>query len=96
LLIPHFGYEGSAATTLTVYLYMCVFAYFTGKRNFPINYDIVKLGKYLVLTIVLLIIGWNLHHTSKIISQLLKEIPIVIFAIIAYYGEKKNLKLSKN
>lgn len=96
LLIPHFGYEGSAATTLIVYLYMCVFAYFTGKRNFPINYDIKKLGKYLVLTIVLLVIGWNIQHTSEIVLQLLKEIPIVIFAIIAFFSEKKNLKLNKN
>ena len=94
LLIPYFGYEGSAATTLVVYFYMCLFAYFTGKRHYPINYNIKKLGTYFVLTLVLLAIGWNLNHSSNLISQLLKEIPILIFVIIAYMSEKKKLKLS--
>ncbi|MCK5467462.1 MAG: polysaccharide biosynthesis C-terminal domain-containing protein, partial [Cyclobacteriaceae bacterium] len=96
LLIPHFGYEGSVATTLFVYLYMCLFAYFTGKRHYPINYNIKKIGLYLVFTLFLLVIGWNLKHSSKIISQLLKEIPILIFIAVAYMSEWKKLKLNKN
>ena len=94
LLIPYFGYEGSAATTLVVYFYMCLFAYFSGKRHYPINYNIKKLATYFVLTLVLLAIGWNLNHSSNLISQLLKEIPILIFLVIAYISEKKKLKLS--
>ncbi|MCK5703003.1 MAG: polysaccharide biosynthesis protein, partial [Cyclobacteriaceae bacterium] len=96
LLIPHFGYEGSVATTLFVYLYMCLFAYFTGKRHYPINYDIKKLGIYLGFTLFLLIVGWNIDHSSKIISQLLKEIPILIFIIAVFLNERKKLKLNKN
>lgn len=96
LLIPHFGYEGSVATTLFVYLYMCLFAYFTGKRHYPINYDIKKLGIYLVFTLFLLIVGWNINHSSKIFSQLLKEIPILIFVVAVFISERKKLKLSKN
>jgi len=96
LLIPHFGYDGSVATTLFVYLYMCLFAYFTGKRHYPINYDIKKIGIYLVFTLVLLIVGWNINHSSKIISQLLKEIPILIFVIVVFMSERKKLRLSKN
>lgn len=96
LLIPHFGYEGSVVTTLFVYIYMCLFAYFTGKRHYPINYNIKKLGLYLAFTLILLVIGWNLKHSSKIISQLLKEIPILIFIVVAYMSEWKKLKLNKN
>ena len=96
LLIPHFGYEGSVATTLFVYLYMCLFAYFTGKRHYPINYDIKKLGIYLGFALFLLIVGWNIDHSSKIISQLLKEIPILIFVIAVFLNERKKLKLNKN
>lgn len=96
LLIPYFGYEGSVVTTLFVYLYMCLFAYFTGRKHYPINYNIKKIGLYLLLMLVLLVVGWNINHSSKVIAQILKEIPILIFVVIAYMSEWKKLKLSKN
>jgi O-antigen/teichoic acid export membrane protein len=96
VLIPIIGYLGSAITTLFVYLYMCLFAYFTGRRHYPVNYDVGKIGYYLLLTIFLLIVGWNLNHSDKIISQLLKEIPILLFVAIAYIAEIKKLKLNRN
>jgi hypothetical protein len=43
-----------------------------------------------------LIVGWNLNHSDKIISQLLKEIPILLFVAIAYIAEIKKLKLNRN
>jgi O-antigen/teichoic acid export membrane protein len=96
VLIPIIGYLGSAITTLFVYLYMCLFAYFTGRRHYPVNYDIRKIGYYLVLTIFLLVVGWNLNHPDKVISQLMKEIPVLLFVAIAYLAEIKKLKLNKN
>jgi hypothetical protein len=75
---------------------MCLFAYFTGKRHYPINYNLKKLGLYFVFTLVLLVIGWNLKYSSKILSQLLKEIPILIFIVVAYMSEWNKLKLNKN
>jgi len=95
-LIPMIGYLGSAITTLFVYLYMCLIAYFTGQKYYPVNYKIGRLGFYLVLTVLLLLIGWNMNFENKFISQMAKEIPILVFVIIAYIGEVKKLRLSKN
>ncbi len=95
LLIPIIGYLGSAITTLFVYLYMCVFAYYTGQKHFPINYNIKKIGGYLLLTLILLGVGWNINYESKIVSQLLKEILIIVFIVVAYFSEKENLKIKK-
>ena len=96
IFIPIFGYEGSAVTTLAVYIYMCMFAYFTGKRHYPIDYNVKKIGFYLMLSAILLVIGWHLDHPSKVVSQLLKEMPILIFVILVFLRERKKLKLNKN
>jgi O-antigen/teichoic acid export membrane protein len=93
-LIPIIGYLGSAITTLIVYLYMCIFAYLAGQRYYPINYDIKKFGFYLIITLVLLSVGWNLNIVNIYVSQLLKELLIILFVVIAYIGERKKLKLN--
>lgn len=94
LLIPYIGYEGSVITTLFVYVYMCVFAYITGRRHYPVEYDIKRFGLYLLLAISLLVVGWQIDLSSKVISQLLKELPILIFAIVVYLLERKKLRLN--
>ncbi len=94
LLIPHIGYEGSVITTLFVYIYMCAFAYFTGRHHFPVNYDIKRFGLYLLLAVFLLAVGWQIDLSSKVASQLLKEIPILVFAFVVYLLERKKLQLN--
>ena len=94
ILIPYIGYMGSAITTLLVYLYMSLFAYFTGQRYYPIKYNIVKFGFYLLVASVLLIVGWKIDHPNQLISQLLKEVPILAFVMLVIYRERKKLKLN--
>jgi len=96
LLIPYFGYEGSAATTLFVYLYMCLFAYFTGRKHYRIAYDVKRFGYYLILMLVLLFFGWDLTYHSELVSQLLREVPILVFIAIVFAFERKKLKMNKN
>ncbi len=96
ILIPKFGYEGSAYTTLSVYIFMCLFAYFSGQKHFPIKYNIKKFGVYFALAIALLVAGWYWEHDSPYVSQLLKEIPILVFVLAVFIGEYKNLGFNKN
>jgi O-antigen/teichoic acid export membrane protein len=93
-LIPVIGYLGSAITTLVVYIYMCVFAYITGQKYYPIKYDIGKLSFYLGLTLILLLIGWNINIENIYVSQILKELLILVFIAIAYIRERKKLQLN--
>jgi len=96
LLIPIIGYTGSAITTLIVYVYMCLFAYFTGQRHYPVDYKIGRLGGYLILAVVLLLFGWYMEFESKLLTQIVRELPVVVFAVIAYMAEVKKLRISKN
>ena len=96
LLIPVIGYMGSAVTTLFVYFYMCLLAYLSGQKYYPINYKIKKLGVYVLLGCAFLCAGWFLPIESKIGLQFARELLILLFIAIAYIVEKKNLRLSKN
>ena len=75
---------------------MCLFAYITGRRHYPINYNIRKLMLYMALALLLLFVGWNINYSEKILQQVMKEIPIIVFVMAVYFGERKKLKLSKN
>ena len=92
LLIPIIGYLGSAITTLVVYLYMCIFAYYTGQRYYPVAYNLKRLGVYLVVGVFLLIAGWNLNFQDFYINQFFKELIVIAFAISIYLSEKRSLR----
>ena len=51
-LIPRLGYEGAAWATLVSYFAMMVTSYLTGARNYPIPYDLVKIGSALAISFV--------------------------------------------
>ncbi|MDZ7606038.1 MAG: polysaccharide biosynthesis C-terminal domain-containing protein [Cyclobacteriaceae bacterium] len=89
LLIPVYGYLGSAITTLVVYLFMCVVTYLVGQKYYPIHYDIKRVANYLFLCTLLLVAGWHITTSSWIITQLLREIPILLFLAALVVGERK-------
>ncbi len=96
LLIPVWGYDGSAITTLIVYIYMCAFAYFTGRKYYPVDYNLKKLGGYILLSVGLFVVGWHIRFESAILTQLVKEIPVVIFTAIVIWSERQILMRNKN
>ena len=96
LLIPYFGYEGSAATTLAVYFYMCVFAYLTGRKHYRIDYDLKRFTYYLFLMLALLLSGWHINFYSEVVTQLLREILILVFVGIVFAFEGKKLLRKRN
>lgn len=92
LLIPLIGYLGSAITTLLVYFYMCAFAYYTGRRYYPVPYDLKKLGTYFIVGTALLAVGWNMDLDGFFINQFFKEVIILVFAIFIILSERKSLR----
>ena len=57
ILIPKMGYMGAAWTTLICYFSMMVFSYYTGQRNYPVNYESKKILSYVGLAILLFFIS---------------------------------------
>lgn len=51
LLIPHFGYTGSAYTTLLCYFLMMAVSYRLGQKYYPVPYSLARLAQYILLAL---------------------------------------------
>ena len=72
LLIPIFGYLGSAYVTLLCYVSMCIIAQYLGKRHFPIPYQTKRDLTYVLLSILLVYIGLNIEIEKSIMKKIIQ------------------------
>jgi len=87
-LIPKIGIIASAWATLAAYVFMAIVSYFIGKKYYPVQYNLQKMGVYLVVSIVISTISFLKFRGNFWISTLM----LLIFAIIIYWNERKELK----
>lgn len=59
LLIPVYGYTGSAWATLACYFSMMLISYFAGQRYYPVPYNAQKISAYLAAAVI----GYLLHQS---------------------------------
>jgi O-antigen/teichoic acid export membrane protein len=83
LLIPYFGFVGSAWATLLCYFAMAVASYFLGQKHYPIPYPIARISIYLVLMLGLY--GCSLYLDF---GMLYNSIYIILFLVSVFLLEK--------
>ena len=89
ILIPNYGYVGSAVATLSAYLSMAIISYFLGRRYYPIPYKTSKLSFYIIFAVILSITSFYFFRGNIYIGitcLLLFNMTILIF-------EKSNIQL---
>lgn len=87
LLIPTYGYYGSAIATIAAYGSMMFISYVLGKRYYPIPYDGLRIGSYLGSSIVFSTLSFYFFRENYVVGIGL----IVAFLAIIYYFEKESL-----
>lgn len=87
-LIPVIGIMGAAYATLIAYASMTVISYVIGKKYYPINYNLKKMGLYLVSASFVCLISFYYFRGNLWVSTLL----IFGFSGIIYLNEKQQLK----
>lgn len=92
VLIPHFGYEGSAAITLAVYGIEAAMGYFLGQRYYPVPYDIHRPMLYLLVAVLLVWAGWHIRLPDPLLRQLVRELPVLLFVALIFLAERKRLR----
>ncbi|MGK7393347.1 MAG: lipopolysaccharide biosynthesis protein [Candidatus Cyclobacteriaceae bacterium M3_2C_046] len=98
LLIPLYGFEGSAVVTLITYLTMTIISYILGMRFYPIPYKIKKdlfiilgaVGVYYLVT--------SVEYPTYLLEKIVDIGVLAIFALIIYIMEKDRItkRISKN
>jgi len=87
-LIQKIGIIASAWATLIAYASMAIISYFYGKKHYPIQYNLQKMGIYLASSIVISYLSFVQFRGNYWVSTLF----VLIFAGIIYWNEKDELK----
>ncbi|MCU0421409.1 MAG: oligosaccharide flippase family protein [Bacteroidia bacterium] len=90
ILIPLFGYEGSAWATLICYFSMAVMCWIQGIKYYPIPYDIWRICKYILIALALFVINQKWLTIDGTAGYVAKGVIIATFiGITATYEFKK-------
>ena len=95
ILIPIYGYLGSAFATLVAYLTMSVLSYFMGQKYYPIPYNNFKILFYISVAVFLSYISFYIFRNNLIVGitcVLLMNLVICINEKSRIYNFLKALK----
>jgi O-antigen/teichoic acid export membrane protein len=92
ILIPKYGYWGSAWATFSCYFFMMIASYFIGRRKFEVNYDIRKILFYLFIACIIYYITTIFNFEHLLIKMIFHTFLMITFCIIIFVGEKKGIK----
>lgn len=91
ILIPIIGFMASAWATLIAYGSMMVISYFWGQKSYRIPYKSRKILFYMILSIGLGILAYNVLDNNFWVGNLC----VMIYIALAIFIEKSSLKLEK-
>lgn len=92
VLVPFFGYTGSAWATFICYFSMMVICYFMGVKYYPIAYHIKKLMAYTAFALLLFFAGEAIRRYAPgtVLMYTANTILFLFFAGVAFWFERKN------
>jgi len=88
IMIPKIGFIASAWATLITYGFMMIISYFIGKKQYPVPYQLKKVGLYLFLSILFCGISFLLFRGNHLFSIL----TIIGYFGLIYFTEKTTIK----
>ena len=87
LMIPSYGFFGSAIATLAAYFSMMILSYFIGKRYYPIPYNMCKIIFYFAISVSLSLVSFYGFRDNLQIGILC----VLIMNLIIFTLEKKRI-----
>ncbi len=92
ILIPKYGYWGSAWATFACYFSMMVASYIWGRKVYKIDYDLKKIGAYLALASIIYYSSTILNISDVFSRMVLHTILLFVFVFIVFLIDRKELK----
>lgn len=92
ILIPYFGYMGSAWATLVCYASMVIVSYLAGQKHYPIPYNLKKAGLYVgSALLVYFFYTWIHNNNEGQPNYALSTLFLLVYLISVYFIEQKKL-----
>ena len=92
LLIPRFGYMGSAWANFISYFVILIISYLWGRKIYRINYDIKKILIYTIIALIIYIVSIYSIDLQKIIYYSIVTLLLMFYGIFVIYMEKNTTK----
>lgn len=92
LLVPHFGYTGSAWAAFACYFIIMIISYFFGQKYMPIKYDFKTIGLYAAITLLMYFVSLYINTSSQVLNVALKSVLMIIYLTILV---KRDFPLNK-
>jgi O-antigen/teichoic acid export membrane protein len=84
IFIPYYGYMASAWTTLAAYFVMCMLSYFTGRKHYPIPYNVKKISALILVSIGISYISLQIPFDNVAVRLALNTGLLSFFVFIVY------------
>jgi O-antigen/teichoic acid export membrane protein len=91
LLIPVFGYKGSAYAVFICFFLMTIVSYFFGQKYYPIPYNLKRIGSYFLIAAVLYFISIYTESLKPLVMYFIHTILLAVFMFSVYKFEKSDL-----
>ncbi|RLD34592.1 MAG: lipopolysaccharide biosynthesis protein [Bacteroidetes bacterium] len=95
VLIPKYGYLGSAWANFFCYLSMMIISYFWGRRIYPIKYQLKKIAAYTLLAGFIYYISRAVTIENNYLAFLFHTVLLLSFAGLIIVREKRYLATQK-
>jgi len=92
ILIPVYGYKGSAVTLLIAFFVMMVVSYFLGQKFYPIPYNLKRIGLYFFVAGILFLAAQFSEDLKALFKYTLHTVFICFFLLFVFMLEKRELK----
>lgn len=88
ILIPIYGYIGSAWATLICYIAMTMLSYYWGQKYYKIPYDLKSAFFYFAIALVIYFISTLIKTDNQIFAYTINTILLILFFTIFIFKEK--------
>lgn len=88
VFVPQHGYMACAWAALCCYGAMMVASYLIGQKKFPINYNLPRLGLYILFAAVLYGAAMLLTTNSHVVNFVLRGVLLMAFGVLVWKKEK--------
>lgn len=92
ILIPKYGFIGSAWANFFCYLSMMLISFLWGRQVYKVNYQLPKLGFYALLAGLIFYISTLISIDNNYLSFFVSAILLMVFISIAFFNEKRLFK----
>lgn len=85
LLIPKYQAIGAAVSTMITQLVFLVTTYFVAQKKYPVNYELQKVAKIMLVGIILIALGFSINEWPLLIRLVLKTLICLAFPFALYF-----------